>query len=105
MFPSPLNHPSIYIGGYLGANLAARHPEAVKGLILLNATPFWSTRPPAGREGLWKLLPVDGTLPVPQVLTDSRLTQLSAFMCSEYHGRCLLYPISKHLDYWAGCVV
>lgn len=48
-------------------NLAARHPDAVKGLVLLNATPFWSQRPPSGKEGLlWRLLPA-ATVPVPQV--------------------------------------
>lgn len=53
------------LGGYLGVNLAARHPEAVRGLILLNATPFWSQRPPAGQENLlWRTINVDAALPV-----------------------------------------
>eukprot|EP00879_Flechtneria_rotunda_P018963 GHRR01019907.1.p1 GENE.GHRR01019907.1~~GHRR01019907.1.p1 ORF type:complete len:440 (+),score=157.56 GHRR01019907.1:356-1675(+) len=58
------------LGGFLAVNLAARHPEAVRGLVLLNATPFWSSRPPPGQEGLlWKLLQADGgTLPVPQAI-------------------------------------
>jgi hypothetical protein len=57
---------SVCAGGFLACNLAARHPDAVKGLVLLNATPFWSSRPPAGKEGLlWKLLP--STVPVPKV--------------------------------------
>ncbi|WIA10745.1 hypothetical protein OEZ85_010916 [Tetradesmus obliquus] len=55
------------LGGFLACNLAAKHPDAVKGLVLLNATPFWSSRPPAGQEGLlWKLLP--STVPVPKVV-------------------------------------
>jgi pimeloyl-ACP methyl ester carboxylesterase len=53
-------------GGFLACNLAARHPDAVKGLVLLNATPFWSSRPPTGQEGLlWRLMP--STVPVPKV--------------------------------------
>ncbi|KAF8068342.1 hypothetical protein HT031_002031 [Scenedesmus sp. PABB004] len=56
------------LGGFLAVNLAARHPEAVKGVVLLNSTPFWSSRPPLGREGpIWRLLPC-GVLPVPQSL-------------------------------------
>jgi hypothetical protein len=56
------------LGGFLGANLAANHPDAVKGLILLNAAPFWSFRPPGeDAKGIWKLLQSDGTLPVPEV--------------------------------------
>jgi pimeloyl-ACP methyl ester carboxylesterase len=63
-------------GGFLACNLTARHPDAVKGLVLLNATPFWSSRPPAGHEGLlWKLLP--STVPVPKV----RLVQSMCYMC------------------------
>jgi hypothetical protein len=55
-------------GGYLGVNLAAKHPEVIKGLILLNATPFWSQRPPAGQESLlWQVLNVDSALPVKHV--------------------------------------
>ena len=34
------------LGGLLAVYLAAQHPELVRGLILLNATPFWSFRPP-----------------------------------------------------------
>lgn len=49
-------------------NLAAKHPEVIKGLILLNATPFWSQRPPAGQESLlWQVLNVDSALPVKHV--------------------------------------
>ena len=60
------------LGGFLGANLAANHPDAVKGLILLNAAPFWSFRPPgADAKGIWKLLQSDGTLPVPEVSSQS----------------------------------
>lgn len=57
-------------GGYLGVNLAAKHPEVVKGLILLNATPFWSQRPPPGQGGLlWQTLlkDLDAVVPVSHV--------------------------------------
>jgi len=55
-------------GGYLGVNLAAKHPEAIKGLVLLNATPFWSQRPPVGQDTLlWQLFNVDASLPVKHV--------------------------------------
>lgn len=60
-------------GGYLGVNLAAKHPDVIKGLILLNATPFWSQRPPAGQETLlWQLLNIDASLPVKHVRKPSR---------------------------------
>lgn len=68
------------LGGYLAAQMAARHPSLVKGLILLNATPFWSFLPPiedshgsptqrGRRLGVWSFLPEQiGTIPVPTVL-------------------------------------
>lgn len=34
------------LGGYIAANLAANHPRAVRGLALMNATPFWAFRKP-----------------------------------------------------------
>jgi pimeloyl-ACP methyl ester carboxylesterase len=60
------------LGGYLGVHLAAKHPSAVAGLILLNATPFWSQRPPLGKENLlWMLLKkdLDAAVPVTTVRT------------------------------------
>ncbi|CAI5977531.1 unnamed protein product [Closterium sp. NIES-65] len=58
------------LGGYIGAYLAASHPHLCRGLILLNATPFWAFSPnphaPA-RSLLARLYPFSwrGTLPVP----------------------------------------
>lgn len=56
------------LGGYLGVHLASKHPEDVRGLFLLNATPFWAFWPPPDQaKGLWKLLAVNAAVPVPQV--------------------------------------
>lgn len=65
----PVPHCHFLQGGYLAVSLAAAHPSAVKGLILLNATPFWAFLPhPDNRRGLWRVLPgLDGTAPGPQV--------------------------------------
>ena len=57
------------LGGYLALAVAARRPDLVKSLILLNAAPFWAFQPPrtddtASSSGpgafLW-----DGVLPAP----------------------------------------
>ncbi|GFR43641.1 hypothetical protein Agub_g4742, partial [Astrephomene gubernaculifera] len=62
------------LGGYLAVMLAARRPDLVRGLVLLNATPFWAFRPPRGSAGsrglLWAALDraVDGSVPVPEPL-------------------------------------
>lgn len=57
------------LGGYLAVSLAANHPELAKGIVLLNATPFWSFKPPAQQaQGLWQLLPTDGSVPVSQTI-------------------------------------
>lgn len=54
------------LGGYVGAYAAATNPELVKGLALLNATPFWAFMPNARRYPLLsKLVPWGGLLPVP----------------------------------------
>ncbi|GLC45073.1 hypothetical protein PLESTB_001465600 [Pleodorina starrii] len=62
------------LGGYLAVMLAARRPDLVRGLALLNATPFWAFRPPRGsaaaRGLIWSALDraVDGSVPVPEPL-------------------------------------
>ena len=68
------------LGGFLAVQMAAQHPHLVKGICLLNATPFWSFLPPVEdshgsptprklRQGVWSLLPEQfGTLPVPSTL-------------------------------------
>ncbi|CAN0015657.1 unnamed protein product [Pylaiella littoralis] len=40
------------LGGFIAANLAANHPRAVRGLALMNATPFWAFRKPAVAAGV-----------------------------------------------------
>lgn len=35
------------LGGFIAVNLAANYPRAVRGLALMNATPFWAFRKPA----------------------------------------------------------
>eukprot|EP00466_Bigelowiella_natans_P015720 jgi/Bigna1/85474/estExt_fgenesh1_pg.C_40169 len=62
------------LGGFLGAQLAARYPDLVKGVVLYNAAPFWAFRPsevfrPEKAEdggSLWHLV-WDGKLPAPQI--------------------------------------
>jgi pimeloyl-ACP methyl ester carboxylesterase len=68
------------LGGFLAVQFAAQHPSLVKGIVLLNATPFWSFLPPIQdahgnptprkkRQGIWSLLPDRfGSLPVPDIL-------------------------------------
>ena len=46
------------LGGYVGTYFAATNPELVKGIALLNATPFWAFTPNARRYPLLsKLVP------------------------------------------------
>jgi hypothetical protein len=58
--------------------LAAKRPDLVRGLVLLNATPFWAFRPPRGspdsRSPLWAALEraVPGSVPVPAVRAHTR---------------------------------
>lgn len=49
------------LGGYMGAIVASRRPQLVKGLALLNPTPFWGLWSPQGSP-IW-----DGMLPAPEV--------------------------------------
>jgi len=56
------------LGGLLAVQLGALHPDLVRGLVLLNATPFWSFRPALqeARQGIWGLMPPGfGSVPVP----------------------------------------
>lgn len=39
------------LGGYLAVSLAAARPDLVKGLVLLNATPFWGEPACPARAG------------------------------------------------------
>lgn len=41
----------------------------MRGLLLLNATPFWSFKPPASRpQGIWGAAVLNATVPVAQGL-------------------------------------
>ncbi|CAI9102915.1 OLC1v1001289C2 [Oldenlandia corymbosa var. corymbosa] len=54
------------LGGYIAVYFAACHPELVKGVTLLNATPFWGFLPnPVTSPRLSKMLPWAGTFPIP----------------------------------------
>eukprot|EP00747_Dinoflagellata_sp_TGD_P197874 gnl/TRDRNA2_/TRDRNA2_69812_c0_seq1.p1 gnl/TRDRNA2_/TRDRNA2_69812_c0~~gnl/TRDRNA2_/TRDRNA2_69812_c0_seq1.p1 ORF type:complete len:527 (+),score=95.12 gnl/TRDRNA2_/TRDRNA2_69812_c0_seq1:54-1634(+) len=51
------------LGGLIAAQLAAKYPEDVRGVVLLNATPWWSFRSKDfARDFLW-----DGKLPAPKL--------------------------------------
>jgi pimeloyl-ACP methyl ester carboxylesterase len=59
------------LGGLLAVYMGAMHADLVRGLVLLNATPFWSFRPPlkAQNQGVWGLFPEGfGLVPVPDGL-------------------------------------
>ncbi|KAI8465207.1 MAG: Alpha/Beta hydrolase protein [Monoraphidium minutum] len=56
------------LGGYLAVNLAGSRPDLVKGLVMLNATPFWSFRTPGQALGLMEGIGLDGTVPVPKTV-------------------------------------
>ncbi|XP_042438243.1 pheophytinase, chloroplastic-like [Zingiber officinale] len=63
------------LGGYVALYLAASFPELVKGVTLLNATPFWGFLPnPIRSPRLFKLFPWSGTFPLPSGVR--RLTEL-----------------------------
>ncbi|KAG1365477.1 putative WD repeat-containing protein 55 [Cocos nucifera] len=54
------------LGGFVALYLAACNPELVKGVTLLNATPFWGFLPNLTRSPrLSKLFPWTGTFPLP----------------------------------------
>ncbi|CAA7031470.1 unnamed protein product [Microthlaspi erraticum] len=54
------------LGGYVALYLAATHPHLVKGVTLLNATPFWGFFPnPVRSPVLSRLFPWSGTFPLP----------------------------------------
>ena len=57
------------LGGFVATYVAALHPDLVRGLILLNATPFWSNAPnPETEPAAAARMPWDGTLPAPWYL-------------------------------------
>ncbi|XP_020254625.1 pheophytinase, chloroplastic isoform X2 [Asparagus officinalis] len=63
------------LGGYVALYFAACKPELVKGVTLLNATPFWGFLPnPIRSPRLAKIFPWAGTFPLPSNV--KKLTQL-----------------------------
>ncbi|CAN0863626.1 Pheophytinase, chloroplastic [Linum grandiflorum] len=54
------------LGGYVALYFAAAHPELVKGVTLLNATPFWGFLPnPVKSPALARVFTWSGTFPLP----------------------------------------
>ncbi|XP_019159071.1 PREDICTED: pheophytinase, chloroplastic-like isoform X2 [Ipomoea nil] len=54
------------LGGYVALYFAARNPHLVKGVTLLNATPFWGFLPnPIKSPRLSRIFPMPGTFPIP----------------------------------------
>ena len=54
------------LGGYVALYFAACNPELVKGVTLLNATPFWGFLPnPMRSPKLARMFPWAGTFPLP----------------------------------------
>lgn len=63
------------LGGYVALYFAACHPELVKGVTLLNATPFWGFLPnPITSPTLSRIFPWAGTFPIPP--TVRKITEL-----------------------------
>uniref|UniRef100_A0A0D9VM02 AB hydrolase-1 domain-containing protein n=1 Tax=Leersia perrieri TaxID=77586 RepID=A0A0D9VM02_9ORYZ len=57
------------LGGFVALYLAASCPHLVKGVTLLNATPFWGFLPnPARSPRLSKIFPWAGTFPLPSIV-------------------------------------
>ncbi|KAH9315768.1 hypothetical protein KI387_024395, partial [Taxus chinensis] len=55
------------LGGFVGLYFAACYPQLVRGITLLNATPFWAFIPsPSRSPNVAKLFPWAGSFPVPQ---------------------------------------
>ncbi|XP_020575007.1 pheophytinase, chloroplastic-like [Phalaenopsis equestris] len=63
------------LGGFVAMYFAACNPQLVKGVTLLNATPFWGFLPNPIRSPGWsRVFPWAGTFPLP--LSVRRLTEL-----------------------------
>ncbi|KAL2511686.1 Pheophytinase [Abeliophyllum distichum] len=63
------------LGGFVAIYFAACHPQLVKGVTLLNATPFWGFLPNRVRyPRLSRLFPWAGTFPLPSIVR--KLTEI-----------------------------
>jgi pimeloyl-ACP methyl ester carboxylesterase len=84
------------LGGFVALYLAASSPHLVKGVTLLNATPFWGFLPnPSRSPHLSKIFPWAGTFPLPssvRKLTETVYVLLTRF---RIHSSCI---ILKFLD-------
>ncbi|GMH35967.1 hypothetical protein BSKO_03835 [Bryopsis sp. KO-2023] len=57
------------LGGYLAVSFASKHPTLCRGLVLLNATPFWGFGPRPDVDKVWSSIwPYKGTVPAPKGL-------------------------------------
>ncbi|XP_027113921.2 pheophytinase, chloroplastic [Coffea eugenioides] len=57
------------LGGYIAVYFAACYPELVKGVTLLNATPFWGFLPNPMKSPRWSsMFPWAGTFPIPATI-------------------------------------
>ncbi|CAN1822884.1 Pheophytinase, chloroplastic [Linum perenne] len=81
------------LGGYVALYLAATHPELVKGVTLLNATPFWGILPNPGKSPLAaKVFPWSGTFPLP-----ARVKMIMHFLWSKISDRRSITEVLKQV--------
>ncbi|KQK17632.1 hypothetical protein BRADI_1g35780v3 [Brachypodium distachyon] len=97
------------LGGFVALYIGASSPHLVKGVTLLNATPFWGFLPnPARSPRLSKIFPWAGTFPLPpfvRKLTEIvyvLLTQFRTHACRLHNliflpsvNYCILYVFSS----------
>jgi pimeloyl-ACP methyl ester carboxylesterase len=63
------------LGGFVALYFAACCPHLIKGITLLNATPFWGLLPnPERSPRLSKIFPWTGTFPLP--VSVKKLTEI-----------------------------
>eukprot|EP01024_Parvocaulis_polyphysoides_P073072 TRINITY_DN9365_c0_g3_i1.p1 TRINITY_DN9365_c0_g3~~TRINITY_DN9365_c0_g3_i1.p1 ORF type:complete len:455 (+),score=75.50 TRINITY_DN9365_c0_g3_i1:22-1365(+) len=90
------------LGGYLAVCLSALHPELCKGVILLNATPFWGFGPNPETDVLMsRLIPYNGSLPVPRIFSWLVKTLWFRFLKQESNVKSVLglvYADSSSVD-------
>lgn len=81
------------LGGYVALYLAACNPGLVKGVTLLNATPFWGFLPnPLRSPRLAKLFPWAGTFPLP-----SRVRKLTELLWQKISDPSSIIEILKQV--------
>ncbi|KAG0480415.1 hypothetical protein HPP92_010988 [Vanilla planifolia] len=81
------------LGGFVALYFAARNPQLVKGVTLLNATPFWGFLPNPVRSPRWsKIFPWAGTFPLPLVVQ-----KLTEFLWQKISEPCNIEEILKQV--------